>query len=107
MFDEDSSRPGRITLRRLLADGSFRPARLVLAGSCVETGIGDQQPRHRLPANDVGLDDLVNVGCGHPAIPNRLRIDDEVRTVLALVQASRLVRADLALETPLGQLLLE
>lgn len=79
----------------------------VLTCRCVETTIGEPEPFHRLSAHDMRFDDLVDVGLGDVSVPDGFRIDDDVRPVLALIQASGLVGADAAFESALGQLLLE
>jgi hypothetical protein len=44
-------------------------------------------------------DNFIDVGCGHAAVPDSFRINDDIGTVLALVKASSLVRADATLES--------
>lgn len=73
----------------------------------VQAGIGNDEPLDRLAAKDVGFDDLVDIGSGDPAVPDGVGIDHDVRAVLALVEAPRLVRADFVLKTQGGKLLLE
>ena len=46
------------------------------------------QARDRLAADDVAFDDLVDVGFGDAAVPDRVGIDDDGRAVLALIEAA-------------------
>ena len=50
---------------------------------------GHQQPRHRPAADDVLLDDFVDVALGDAAVPDIVGIDDDVRALLALIEAAR------------------
>src|SRR5579863_6884446 len=79
----------------------------VFAGFGVEAGVGDAETFDRAAAQDVRFDDLVYVGFGDVAVPDGVGVNDDVGPVLALIEASRLVGADPALQTALGQLLLE
>jgi hypothetical protein len=79
----------------------------VFATLGVDAGVFHHQPLHRLSADDVGVDNLIYVRQLHPAIPDRLRIDHQIWTVFALVEAARLVGPDFAFQSTLGQLLLE
>jgi hypothetical protein len=42
----------------------------------------------------VRVNDFVNVGGGYVAVPNCVRIDDEIGTVLALIKTAGLVGAN-------------
>jgi hypothetical protein len=87
---------------------SISGARLaVFAGFGVQTGIGQAQPLDRMSANNVRFDDLVDVGFGNVPLPDCVRIDDDRRPVLALVQAAGLIRPHFALQAALRELLLE
>ena len=50
------------------------------------------QPLHWHAADDVRLHDLSHVFWLHASVPDGLRIDDYIRTMLALVEASCLIR---------------
>jgi hypothetical protein len=73
----------------------------------VQTAFRKPQPLHRPPSNQVLPHDLFDVAYLHKPVPDRLRIDDDHRPVLALVQSSGLVRADLMLQTHMLDLVLE
>ena len=55
----------------------------------------------------MGIDDFVDVGFGHVAIPDGFRVDHEIGAVLALIETALLVGPDPAFETALGQFLFE
>ncbi len=73
--------------------------RAMLAGRGVQARVGETQPLDGLSSDDVFGDDFIDVGCGHAAVPDSFRINDDIGTVLALVKASSLVRADATLES--------
>jgi hypothetical protein len=73
----------------------------------VEAFVGQTKAFDWLAADDVRIDDFVDVGFGDEAIPDGLRIDDKVGTVLALVEASGLIGADAAFQSAFAELLLE
>ena len=79
----------------------------MLAGRSVEAGVGDLQALDGLASDDVGMHDLVNVFRCDVAVPDGVGIDDDGGTVLALVEASRLVGADGGAGSGLGQAGLE
>lgn len=79
----------------------------MLATRSVDAAGREHQPCDRLPTYDVRLDDLIDIRFRDVAVPNRFGIDDDVGSVLTLVEAARLVGPDLPFETALGQLLLE
>jgi len=51
-----------------------------------------------LSSDDVFGDYFIHVGCGYAAIPDSFRINDDIGTVLTLVKAPSLVRANATLE---------
>src|SRR5262245_28408554 len=53
----------------------------------------EHEALHRLAADDVALDDLVDVRDGDVAVPGSLGVDDDRDAVRALVEAAGLVRA--------------
>jgi len=65
------------------------------------------QSLHGLSPNDVRFDNLIDIRFGHVSVPHRIRIYHDIRTVLALVEASRLISAYASLEPAGGKLLLE
>ena len=79
----------------------------MLAGFGVEAGFGEAEAFDWLPSEDVGFDDLVYVSLGDVAVPDCVGVDDDVRAVLALVEAAGLVGTDSAFQASLGQFLLE
>ena len=79
----------------------------MLAGNAIQAFVFQSEPFHRLPTYDVRLHDLIHISQHHAAVPNRLGIDDQVRAMLALIQTSRLIRADPSLKSSFSQLLLE
>jgi hypothetical protein len=78
--------------------------RFVRTGDRVEAIVGDYQTAHRLAAEDVRLDDLVQVFVAYSSVPYRFRINDHIRSVLALVETARLVGANAALKSARGEL---
>lgn len=73
----------------------------------IQAGIRDNQTLYRLVTDDVRLDDLIDIGCGDAAIPHRIGIDDDVRAMLALIQAAGFIGADCTVDASLCQLDLE
>ncbi len=67
----------------------------MFTGRGVHARIGQTQPFDRLPFHQVLLDDFVYVFRSDEAVPDRIRIDHHGGPVLALVQASSFVDADL------------
>ncbi len=59
----------------------------------VQARVGDPQPLDRPPANQMLVDNFRCVFRSHMAIPHRIGIDHDGRTVLALIEAARLVDA--------------
>jgi len=58
-----------------------------------------------LAADDMRLDDFINIGLGNESVPHRFRIDHKIRAVFALIETARLIRSHFALESALRQLL--
>lgn len=71
---------------------------------CIQARISNKQPLYRFIANDVRLDDLIDICRRDPAIPHGIGINDNIRAVLALVKAAGLVRSNGAFDSPLCQL---
>ena len=79
----------------------------MLASCCIETRISDAQAFHRTFANDVRLYNFVHVREGYIAVPDAFGVHHDGWAVLALVQATGLIRPHLGLNSDLGQLGLE
>jgi hypothetical protein len=77
------------------------------ARRCVHTAIREPQPGNRLATDQVTVDDLVDVRLGNASVPHGVGVDDHRRSVLALIEAARLVGTDAALQPTLGERLLE
>jgi hypothetical protein len=60
----------------------------VLTTDGVDAFVFEHQSLNRPASYNVGLNDLLDVGRGDSAIPDRLGIHHEIRPVLALIQAS-------------------
>jgi hypothetical protein len=73
----------------------------------VQAFLPEHQALHPLSANDVGLHDFFHIPWPHVSVPHRLGINHDVRPMLALVKASRLVGANSPLQAQDGKLLLE
>jgi hypothetical protein len=79
----------------------------VLAARRVDAGLSQHQALDWPSPHDVRVDDFVHVGEGYAAIPHRFGIDHQVWAMLALVQASGLIRPHSAFQSALCQFLLE
>jgi len=73
----------------------------------VQAGVRNQQPLHGFASNNVRFDDFIYVAGSHPAIPDVIGIDHHVRPVLALIEASGLIRSHTMFVSEHCQLLLE
>ena len=73
----------------------------------IQAGVGQAEPFHRSAANNVRLNNLLDIRLGHSAIPYRIWINNDVGAVLALIETSSLIGANLALQPALSQFLLE
>ena len=79
----------------------------MLARRRVEAGVSKLQTRYRLAAHDMGLDDFLDIGGGHVAVPDGVGVNHDGRPVFALVETSRFVRADCDVSTGFGETGLE
>lgn len=79
----------------------------MFAGGGVQTGIFEAQALDRAIAEDVGVNDFVDVGESDSSVPDRLRINHEIGPVLALIETAGLVGAHPSLQTTLREFLLE
>src|SRR5215475_3007385 len=115
-------RRGRCSLRRDasrgLADASQnrlsqswqrnRHQRLaMLTGWGIQALLLQEQTFHGPASDNMGIDDLVYVGKGNPAIPYRFGIDHDIRSVLALIEASGMIGPHLAFQATFGKFLFE
>jgi hypothetical protein len=73
----------------------------------VEAGLRQNESLNRLSAYDVRLDNLIHIAGCDPAVPNSIRIDDEIRAMLALIKTTRLIRPYFSLKPTFRQLLFE
>lgn len=69
----------------------------------IEAGIGDDEALYRTAADDVAVNDLINIGGGDASVPNRFGIDHHVRAVFALIEASGLVGANFTFQATPGE----
>ena len=69
----------------------------------VQNFVGDHQPLHRLPAQDVRVDNFVNVFGLDASVPDRFRINHHSWAQFALIQATGFIGADV-FDSALGQL---
>jgi len=60
----------------------------VFAGWGVEAGVCEAEAFDRPASEDVRLDNLVDIGFGDVTVPDGVRVDHNVRAVLALVEAA-------------------
>ena len=79
----------------------------MFAGFRVEAGFGQHEALYRFAPDDVGVDDFVDVGFGDVSVPDGIGIDDDVWTVLALIEAAGLIGTHFAFEAAHGQFLFE
>ena len=73
----------------------------------IQARIRQPQPLHRPPMHQVFAHDLLDILHMNKPIPDRIRIHHNHRPMLALIQASQLIRANLALQTSLFHRILE
>jgi len=66
----------------------------MLASSGVDAALGQREAFHRAIVNQVGLDDLGNVGGADMTVPDGIGIHDNIGAMLALVQASGAIDAN-------------
>jgi hypothetical protein len=72
----------------------------------IDALLGDAQPLHRPPGNEVFGDDLFGVFRAHVAVPHTFRIDNHRGAVLALIETAGFVDAHAAAQPGFsGQLL--
>src|SRR5215471_14563575 len=79
----------------------------MLTSGCVQTLFFQEQSLNWSAGDDVRVYDLIDIRQGDRAIPHCFGINDKVWSMLALVQATGLVRPHSAFEPKLGELLFE
>ena len=79
----------------------------MLARGSVQAIVGQHQALDRFTADDVGVDDFIDVGLDKVSIPNGIGIDNEVWAVFALIETARLVDPYFAFEAPFREFLFE
>jgi hypothetical protein len=79
----------------------------VFAGSRVQAPVSQLQALYWFAADYVGLDDFVDVGLGNVSVPDGVRIDHQIRAVLALIETARLVGPHFAFKAAFRKFLLE
>jgi len=70
---------------------------LVGAGRGIQALVSDHQTRHWFSAQRI--QDFIDIRWRDVAVPDRLGIDHNVRPVLALIEASGLIRANFSLQS--------
>ena len=65
------------------------------------------QPFNWFAADDMGLDDFIYIPGGHVSVPDRLRVDHYVGSMLTLVEAASFIGPYFVLQTELRQFLLK
>ena len=73
----------------------------------IQAAIGHHQALNWLAADDVRVNDFIDVGLSDESVPYGFGIDHEIRAVFALIETARLVGAHFAFETAFRQFLLE
>ena len=79
----------------------------VLAICGIDAFLTQAQAFYRLSANNVGVDDFIDVIERDTSVPDRLGINHEVWTMFALVETPGLVGSNPPSQTSFGKLLLE
>jgi hypothetical protein len=79
----------------------------MLAPASVQAIVGQHQALDRLTADDVGVDDFIDVGLRNVSIPNGIGIDNEVWAMFALIETARLVGPYFAFEAAFREFLFE
>jgi hypothetical protein len=73
----------------------------------IEAGFGELKPFQGFSPDDVRLDDFIHIGFGDVPIPDCVRIDHDVWSMLALIETARLIGPNLAFQAALRELLFE
>src|SRR5258708_18648033 len=91
----------------LYHETSLATAFPVFTRSRIEAFVRDHQALDWLAADDVRVDDFIDISFGDVAIPDSVGIDDKIRAVLALIEATGLIGPHFAFEAAFRQFLLE
>jgi hypothetical protein len=81
--------------------------RFVFTTRGVDAFVSEQQSLDGASTYNVGFHNFIHVGEGDSAVPHSFWINYQIWTVLALVEASRLIGPNFALKAALCDLLLE
>lgn len=73
----------------------------------VEAFVGNKKSLDWLAVHDVGLDDLLDIGCRHSPVPHSIGINDHGWSVFALIETPRHIGAHTFFESTQCELLLE
>ncbi len=79
----------------------------MLTDRSVQAVVSQHQALDWIAANDVRVNDLIDVGLADVSVPDGFGIDDDGWTVLALIEAARLVGPHFAFEATIGEFLFE
>jgi hypothetical protein len=79
----------------------------VFTACSIQASFSQPQALDRLSADDVGFDNLINIGFADVPVPHGIGIDDQIRAVLALIEATRLIGPYLAFEAAFREFLFE
>jgi hypothetical protein len=73
----------------------------MFATGCIDASVGEHQSLDWPASDNVGVDDFLDVRGRDAAVPDGIRINDEVGAVLTLVQTPGLVGSDFPLQSSL------
>jgi hypothetical protein len=79
----------------------------VLTTRSIKTGFRCNQASHWLTSYDVGVDDFIYIRGGNASIPDGVRVNYDVGSMLTLVEAAGFIRPYLVFQPALCQLLLK
>ena len=79
----------------------------MLTNASIYARIPQSEALNRRATDNVAVNDFVHVCRCDATIPDRVRIDHDIRPVLALIEAARVIGSYSSLQSALGQLLLE
>lgn len=85
----------------------FSFGKSVLAAHSIYAGLRRHQSLDWLAAENVGLDDFVDIVQRNPPVPHCVRINHDIRTMLALVEASGLICPHFSFKPERAKLLFE
>jgi hypothetical protein len=79
----------------------------VLTNGSIYAGISQSEALNWLATDNVAVNDFVHICRCDATIPDRVRVDHNIRPVFALIEAARLIRPYSSLQSALDQLPLE